>query len=73
MKGAAQAIGEWRRLRAKLVAARNETVLSQDAIADLVGVCRETVGRWERGEREPKAAELFLWAAALDVTIGAAP
>lgn len=33
---------------------------SQASIAELLGVDSDTVGRWERGEREPKVSELVL-------------
>lgn len=45
-----------RRIRAEL------TTYSQATIAEELGVDVETVGRWERGAREPKAWELGLLA-----------
>lgn len=46
------------RVRRKLTAYR-----TQQSIADALQVDRETIGRWERGEREPKVFDLSrLWA-----------
>lgn len=41
-----------------LQAFRKAHGLSQQEVADYLGVEVETVGRWERGTREPKAYEL---------------
>jgi transcriptional regulator with XRE-family HTH domain len=41
---------------------RRLTPYSQQSIADVLGVDTETLGRWERGLREPKVSELVqLW------------
>lgn len=45
-----------RRIRERL------TPFSQESIAEQIGVVTETVGRWERGEREPRAWELQMLA-----------
>jgi transcriptional regulator with XRE-family HTH domain len=45
-----------RRIRERL------TPYSQESIAEVLGVDKETVGRWERGEREPKAWQLGMLA-----------
>ena len=45
---------------------RELTTYSQDRIAQELGVNVETVGRWERGEREPKTFELHRLAVKYD-------
>lgn len=48
-----------RRLGVTLARVRQRlTTMKQSDVAELLGVDVETVGRWERGEREPKAFEL---------------
>lgn len=42
--------------------------LSQDELADVVGVTRRVIGCWERGERAPRMTELNALAKALHVT-----
>ena len=45
--------------------------MSQQEIADAIGVSGKTVGRWERGESEPKGTELSQWCAALGLVLDA--
>lgn len=49
------------RVRTKL------TKYTQETIAQAIGVDVETVGRWERGDREPKTFELHRLAVLYDV------
>lgn len=42
--------------------------LSQEALADLVGVSRQAVSKWELDEAQPDAAKLVLLARALEVS-----
>jgi transcriptional regulator with XRE-family HTH domain len=44
--------------------------LSQEDLANAVGVSQELVARWEKGERQLKADQLPLIAAALGITVG---
>lgn len=40
--------------------------VTQQALADRLGLHRNTIDLWERGERRPAPSELCRWAAALD-------
>lgn len=59
-----------KRLGAELAALRSARKESQVDIAGWLGVNDETVGRWERGEREPKAFELHRLAARYEADPG---
>ncbi|MGW3491461.1 helix-turn-helix domain-containing protein [Streptomyces sp. NPDC001054] len=48
---------------------RRDSGLSQDKLADAVGVERRTIQRCERGERDPGYGELLLIAHALDCEV----
>lgn len=56
-------------LRADLVgflaAARIEQGVSQPDLGDVVGVHRDTIGRWERQEKDAGLSGLLAWAWAL--------
>ena len=69
IKKSCHAIGDWRQLRARLVARREETKMSQSCLAAFCGVSREAVSRWERGTADPTAANLFMWSATLDLRL----
>lgn len=57
-----------RRLGVTLARVRSQlTKYTQESIAKELGVDVETVGRWERGDREPKSFELHRLAVAYDV------
>ncbi|NUQ88919.1 MAG: helix-turn-helix transcriptional regulator [Glycomyces artemisiae] len=57
--------------REELVAAREAAGLSQEALAEAVGVYTSTVARWERGEVAPRAGLRADLAAALGVDLPA--
>jgi len=50
--------------------ARKKAGLSQTALAAACGVDRQTVYRWESGDREPSASALGVLAQVLDVSPG---
>lgn len=43
--------------------------LSQQVVADRLGVTRQALSSWERGVRTPNLARLYAWAAAVGVFI----
>ncbi|NQT23450.1 MAG: response regulator [Candidatus Omnitrophica bacterium] len=49
---------------------RREKSLSQQQLADKLGVAQSTIGMWEAGARTPKLEELNRLATALKITIG---
>ena len=53
----------------KILAARKKAGLSQTDLADLVGVSRQSVSKWETGESSPEAGNLLPVAKALNVTV----
>ena len=52
----------------RLKMARNDKKLSQQQLADMVGIHLTNIGRYERGEANPTANILNKLASALDVT-----
>lgn len=56
-------------LAALLMRRRIALRISQEALADQLGVGRRTFQRWESGEIDPPAMRLFQWAALLGVNI----
>nr|WP_281257847.1 helix-turn-helix transcriptional regulator [Streptomyces uncialis] len=52
-----------------LAAARRARRMSQDDLADAVGMERRSIQRYERGERDPRFSDLVLIARALDVPL----
>lgn len=56
-------------LTALLIRRREALRISQQDLADRLGVGRRTLQRWEHGEAEPPAMRLFQWAALLGVRI----
>ena len=48
---------------------RKRAGLTQEALADMIGVCRETVARWENGTRNPSMLMMIQLAAALGCKI----
>jgi putative transcriptional regulator len=61
--------GQDLRLRNRLRVARAERALSQEALANAVGVSRNTIGSIETGRYEPSALLAFRLAEALDVPV----
>jgi transcriptional regulator with XRE-family HTH domain len=55
--------------RAKLIEARKAKGLTQEQVAQIVGVERTTVGAWERGESTPHPPQRPAYAEALGVTL----
>jgi transcriptional regulator with XRE-family HTH domain len=49
---------------------RKELKLTQATMAERLGVHLRTFRRWENGEDDPQAMDLFKWAGLLEVTIG---
>ncbi|MCX0246397.1 helix-turn-helix transcriptional regulator [Streptomyces drozdowiczii] len=58
-------IARRRELGERLVSTRRAAGLSQDQLADRVGVERRTIQRYESGERDPRYTDLLLIADAL--------
>ena len=56
------------KLSEKILYSRKRAGLSQEALADMVGVSRQAVSKWETGEALPETAKL----AALGAALGAA-
>ncbi|MCD2461996.1 helix-turn-helix domain-containing protein [Streptomyces sp. MBT42] len=50
---------------------RTEAGLSQDQLADRIGMERRSIQRYESGERDPRYTELLLIADALGVPVAA--
>ena len=46
-------------LSSKLLELRKENKLSQEALGEKIGVSRQTVSKWERGEKSPDAEQLI--------------
>lgn len=48
--------------------AREKKRISRKVLSELCGLSKGQVGRFERGEREPRASDIILLADALDVS-----
>lgn len=57
------------KLPEKILYSRKRAGLSQEALADMVGVSRQAVSKWETGEALPETAKLSALAAALGVSV----
>lgn len=55
-------------LGGRIARLRKERGLSQEALAELVGVSRQAVSKWELDEAQPDAAKIVLLAQALEVS-----
>lgn len=55
-----------RQIGLNILLARKKAHLSQEEVAEALGVTTDTVGRWERGRVEPKLSTLARIAFALD-------
>jgi transcriptional regulator with XRE-family HTH domain len=63
------AITRRRELGQRLATARRTAGLSQDDVADRIGVERRSIQRYESGERDPRYTDLLLIADALDIDL----
>lgn len=57
------------KLPEKILYSRKRAGLSQEALADMVGVSRQAVSKWETGEALPETAKLAALGAALGVSM----
>ena len=57
------------KLPEKILYSRKRAGLSQEALADMVGVSRQAVSKWETGEALPETAKLAALGAALGVSV----
>lgn len=53
----------------QLQRARERKGISRKTLSELCGLSKGQVGRFERGEREPRASDIILLADALDVGV----
>ncbi|MFJ7266668.1 helix-turn-helix domain-containing protein [Streptomyces sp. NPDC099050] len=53
----------------RIAASRRKQQLSQDQLADRIGLERRSIQRYERGERDPRYSDLLLIADALAVPV----
>lgn len=53
----------------RLQRARERKGISRKTLSELCGLSKGQVGRYERGEREPRASDIILLADALDVSV----
>lgn len=56
------------KLNEKIYWCRKQAGLSQEALAELIGVSRQSISKWETGEASPEISKLPLLAKAFDVT-----
>lgn len=56
------------KLSEKILYCRKKALMSQEALAERVGVSRQAVSKWETGEAAPEIGKLLLLAQAFDVT-----
>ena len=66
---AIESLKRWIALRKRLIERRTLLGLSRRLVADRCGVTESAVEHWEKGRREPGIANVFVWAAAVGVTI----
>ena len=57
------------KLSEKILYSRKRAGLSQEALADMVGVSRQAVSKWETGEALPETAKLAALGTALGVSL----
>ena len=57
-------------LAEKIYQARKKAGLSQEALADALGVTRQAVSKWETGKSSPRSDKLPLLAQILGVEVG---
>lgn len=56
------------KLNEKIYWCRKQACLSQEALAELIGVSRQSISKWETGEASPEISKLPLLARAFQVT-----
>lgn len=56
------------KLSEKIYCSRKKTGMSQEKLAEQVGVSRQSISKWENGDAKPEIDKLLLLAAAFDVT-----
>lgn len=56
------------KLNEKIYWCRKQAGLSQEALAEMIGVSRQSISKWETGEASPEITKLPLLAKAFDVT-----
>ena len=56
------------KLNEKIYACRKRAGLSQEALAEMIGVSRQSISKWEVGDAAPEITKLPLLAQAFDVT-----
>ncbi len=56
-------------LSEKIICCRKKAMLSQEALAEKLGVSRQAVSKWETGESTPDASNLLALAKALGTTV----
>ena len=56
------------KLQEKIYYCRKKAGLSQEALAEQLGVSRQAISKWETGDAEPEISKLRLLASAFDVT-----
>ncbi|WP_062228777.1 helix-turn-helix domain-containing protein [Aureimonas frigidaquae] len=61
--------GRYMSLTGALLRARRDCRMSQQVVAERMGIALRTFQRWESGQREPTAQGLFQWAAVVGVEI----
>ena len=49
------------KLSEKIYACRKKAGLSQEALAERIGVSRQAISKWETGEASPEISKLPLW------------
>lgn len=53
----------------RLIRARKDKAMSQEALAEIIGVSRQAVSKWETGEAKPDADKLIAICRALDLSM----
>ena len=56
------------KLQEKILYCRKKAGLSQDALAEMLGVSRQSVSKWETGEAVPEVAKLLSLSKVFNVT-----
>ena len=59
--------------RVKLIAARRDLELTQEALADRLGLSQSMIARYETGDKAPTADRLRAWAKAVGLRVKIIP